>query len=443
MVLTFVCWVATQGQGTAQSSWGIPDCGILALIRAAVAAGAISPAFEFRALKVPTLNGETLWDCQTCWIQQRGGQIGVTLPHPEKAVKSRPQEYVEKVCPAKPAKPAFSNRAGTLPFPDSESVSGFQRSIPVTDAYHRDMPTAYQKLLAATLRHLEELRARGIRHVPVTPATLEALRTPVRPHAVTSPARSGPPARTAPSRPAASARPSPAPTPIAPQPEKAMPDPTPKTDSAPADREAALAALAQQVAGCLNCPHLAASRRNTVFGAGTASAALMFVGEAPGADEDARGEPFVGRAGQLLTKIIQTMGLQRSEVYIANILKCRPDTPGQRSGNRKPTPSEMVTCLPYLEEQIRIIQPQVLVALGMTAVEGLLGKQAAGTSLGRLRGNWLEFRGTPLMPTYHPAYLLRNQSITEKRKVWEDMLMVMERLGLPISAKQRQFFLKK
>jgi len=176
-----------------------------------------------------------------------------------------------------------------------------------------------------------------------------------------------------------------------------------------------------------------------VFGVGSAHARLMFVGEAPGADEDLQGEPFVGKAGQLLTRIIQTMGLTRETVYIANILKCRPDTPGQTSGNRKPTPAEMVTCLPYLLEQIDLIQPNVLVALGGTAVEGLFGKMEGIT---RLRGRWLEFRGTPLMPTYHPAYLLRNQALAEKRKVWEDMLQVMARLGLPISEKQRGFFLR-
>ena len=131
--------------------------------------------------------------------------------------------------------------------------------------------------------------------------------------------------------------------------------------------------------------------------------------------------------------------LMRQTVYIANILKCRPDTPGQPAGNRKPTPSEMVTCLPFLLEQIDIIQPRVLVALGGTAVEGLLGKTEGIT---RIRGRWLEYRGIPLMPTYHPAYLLRNQAITEKRKVWEDMLLVMEKLGLPISAKQRGYFLR-
>ncbi len=190
---------------------------------------------------------------------------------------------------------------------------------------------------------------------------------------------------------------------------------------------------------CVKCTHLANSRKNVVFGVGNIDATLMFVGEAPGADEDQQGEPFVGKAGQLLTKIIQTMGLKRNEVYIANILKCRPDTPGQSAGNRKPTPEEMQTCIPYLHEQIDLIKPQVLVALGATAVEGLLGKTVGIT---RLRGNWQIYRNIPLMPTYHPAYLLRNQALSEKRKIWEDMLAVMEKLGLPISEKQRNFFLK-
>ena len=165
----------------------------------------------------------------------------------------------------------------------------------------------------------------------------------------------------------------------------------------------------------------------------------MFIGEAPGADEDAQGEPFVGRAGELLTKIIKTMGLSRETVYIANILKCRPDMPGQSSGNRKPTPEEMQTCIPFLHEQIDLIRPKVIVALGATAVEGLLGKTIGIT---KLRGQWRTYRGTPLMPTYHPAYLLRNQALSEKRRVWEDMLLVMERLGLTITEKHRNYFLK-
>jgi DNA polymerase len=190
---------------------------------------------------------------------------------------------------------------------------------------------------------------------------------------------------------------------------------------------------------CVKCAHLAASRRNVVFGVGDINAQLMFVGEAPGADEDAQGEPFVGLAGQLLTKIIQAMGLSRDSVYIANILKCRPDTPGQSTGNRKPTAEEMQTCIPYLHEQIDLIRPRVLVALGATAVEGLLGKTMGIT---RLRGQWRTYRGIPLMPTYHPAYLLRNQALSEKRRVWEDMLQVMQKLDMPISAKQQGYFLK-
>src|SRR5207245_2733556 len=141
-----------------------------------------------------------------------------------------------------------------------------------------------------------------------------------------------------------------------------------------------------------------------------------FVGEAPGADEDLQGEPFVGKAGQLLTKIIEAMGFSREEVYIANVVKCRPDMPPGSAGNRRPTPNEMANCLPYLIEQIEIIQPKILVALGAVAMEGLLGN---ASPMRDLRGRWHDFRGTPLMPTYHPAYLLRNQSLGEKRKVWE------------------------
>jgi DNA polymerase len=202
----------------------------------------------------------------------------------------------------------------------------------------------------------------------------------------------------------------------------------------------AFSKLRERALTCVKCPHLASSRKNVVFGVGNIDAELMFVGEAPGADEDEQAEPFVGKAGQLLTKIIQAMGLQRGDVYIGNILKCRPDTPGQSAGNRKPTADEMATCIPYLHEQIDLIRPKVIVALGATAVEGLLGKTIGIT---RLRGTWKTYRGTPLMPTYHPAYLLRNQAMSEKRKVWEDILKVMEELGMSISEKQKKFFLPK
>ena len=199
-----------------------------------------------------------------------------------------------------------------------------------------------------------------------------------------------------------------------------------------------LASVRDRVCGCTKCAHLASSRTQTVFGVGNPNAEIMFIGEAPGADEDQQGEPFVGRAGQLLTKIIKAMGFAREDVYIANILKCRPDMPAGSFGNRAPTPAEMQMCRPYLVEQIDIIQPKVLVALGAVAVEGLLGSRGA---MRELRGRWHSYNGTPLMITYHPAYLLRNQSPSEKRKVWEDMLQVLERLEKPISEKQRGYFL--
>ena len=198
--------------------------------------------------------------------------------------------------------------------------------------------------------------------------------------------------------------------------------------------------LRQQILPCAKCPQLVASRSHVVFGVGNPEAELLFVGEAPGADEDLQGEPFVGKAGQLLTKIIEAMGFTRNDVYIANVLKCRPDMPPGESGNRKPRADEMATCLPHLIQQIEIIQPKCLVALGATAMEGLLGEPVV---MREVRGRWHSFKGIPLMATYHPAYLLRNQSLGEKRKVWEDMLQVMEKLACPISAKQRGFFLPK
>src|SRR6516225_1306423 len=196
--------------------------------------------------------------------------------------------------------------------------------------------------------------------------------------------------------------------------------------------------IRERVCACTKCEHLACSRTQTVFGVGNPDADLMFIGEAPGVDEDQQGEPFVGRAGQLLTKIIKAMNLAREDVYIANILKCRPDMPSGSFGNRAPTTKEMQTCRPYLVEQIEIIQPKVLVALGAVAVEGLLGMRG---TMRELRGRWHAYNSIPLMITYHPAYLLRKQAPSEKRKVWEDMLEVLERLDRPITERQRNYFL--
>ena len=196
--------------------------------------------------------------------------------------------------------------------------------------------------------------------------------------------------------------------------------------------------LRTQVLGCTKCPHLVAFRHSVVFGVGDPEAELMFVGEAPGADEDMRGEPFVGRAGELLNRIIETMGFQRSGVYIANVLKCRPDIPPGTQGNRQPRPEEMQTCLPYLRQQIELIRPRVMVALGATAMRGLFGNVAP---MKEMRGRWHSFGSIPVMATFHPSYLLRVQALSEKRKVWEDMLQVLELLGRPINERQKSYFL--
>lgn len=302
--------------------------------------------------------------------------------------------------------------------------------------YDARMSSAYDTLLDATIRHLEDLQAGGVRHIAVSPDTLKGLVQPAPRTVPSARTRMAPPAnQPVAAVPAQVRQPQPPNIPLAV--ESPLPLAVPKLN--PEAKAAAFAALRERVLACVKCEHLASSRQHVVFGVGNINAELMFVGEAPGADEDEQGEPFVGKAGQLLTKIIETMGLQRGDVYIGNILKCRPDTPGQSAGNRKPTPDEMQTCIPYLHEQIDLIQPKVIVALGATAVEGLLGKTIGIT---KLRGTWKTYRGIPLMPTYHPAYLLRNQALHTKREVWEDMLQVMNKLAMPISEKQRRFFLK-
>jgi uracil-DNA glycosylase len=287
------------------------------------------------------------------------------------------------------------------------------------------MTENYQRLLDSTIEHLKGLKASGREFVVINSQTLKELQSPAPlPRLVFPTAVEDSAAR--PSQPAA-ARPTLATTMEEPVVARAL-----------SAKEQAMEELRLRAAGCFKCPNLVKSRKNVVFGVGSVNAELMFVGEAPGADEDAQGEPFVGAAGQLLTKIIKAMGLSRETVYIANILKCRPDMPAGAPGNRKPTPDEMKTCSPYLLAQIDLIKPKVIVALGATSVEGLLGKTDGIT---KLRGNFKTFRDTPLMPTFHPAYLLRNQAVSEKRKVWEDMLAVMEKLNLPISDKQRGYFL--
>lgn len=190
--------------------------------------------------------------------------------------------------------------------------------------------------------------------------------------------------------------------------------------------------------------------KQVVFGVGNLDASIMFVGEAPGGDEEDQGEPFVGRAGQLLNKMIKAMGLDRSQVYIGNILNWRPEmgarnSDGSQTGNRPPTAQEMAYCLPFIRAQIAIIRPKVLVALGKTAVDGLLGADQF-KSMGAARGTWHSYADTPLRASYHPSYLLRQEGLTSaaakkiKRDAWEDMLAVMERAEVPVSEKQQNYF---
>ena len=207
------------------------------------------------------------------------------------------------------------------------------------------------------------------------------------------------------------------------------PEPQQQEDNmADAEKAAELKKIAEEVHQCRKCG-LGSLRTNAVPGEGNPNARIMFVGEGPGADEDAQGRPFVGRAGQLLDKVISAMGLKRSEVFIGNILKCRPPE------NRDPRADEIINCLPYLQRQIEIIEPEIIVALGAHAAKTLLNTTK---SIGQLRGQFHEYYsglGRPpikLMATYHTAYLLRNYSEENRRRVWEDMKKVLTELSLPI-----------
>ncbi|HET6845126.1 MAG TPA: uracil-DNA glycosylase [Candidatus Angelobacter sp.] len=206
------------------------------------------------------------------------------------------------------------------------------------------------------------------------------------------------------------------------------PESAPSSPSLPViqDKASALAAIREDIGDCTRC-RLHQGRNQLVFGVGNMNAELMFVGEGPGADEDAQGEPFVGRGGQLLNNMISAMGLKREEVYIANVVKCRPP------GNRTPEKDECDTCSPFLMRQIAVIRPKVIVALGATAAKNLL---AVNDSMMNLRGHWYDFRESKLAVTYHPAYLLRDPR--QKKETWKDLQMVMKYLGLkpPVKASE-------
>jgi DNA polymerase len=238
------------------------------------------------------------------------------------------------------------------------------------------------RILDETIAALEEMKRNGVTHVEVSKETLEALGKPVVRREGEAPAEPKPAARR---------------------------EARPPTE---------LKSIEARAKACTKCSELSRCRHSVVFGVGSETAEIMFIGEAPGADEDAQGIPFVGRAGQLLTKIIEAMGCRREDVYIANIIKCRPPE------NRPPEPDEVANCLPYVLSQIELIKPKVIVALGATALRALLDVQLGIT---KMRGHWYTFRDIPIMPTFHPAYLLRNPPA--KREVWDDMKAVLEKLG--------------
>jgi len=280
-----------------------------------------------------------------------------------------------------------------------------------------DLVAELRELTAALLAHAEWQKVTGASGLPA--ATREHARArapevpePVEEQPAASSERRVEPVRVAPARPALqperSAEPAPA------RPAVALP----AAVSDPVERKRQLELVAAEVRECVACG-LHSTRTQTVFARGTGSSRLCFVGEGPGADEDAQGEPFVGAAGQLLDKMIEAMGFSRDEVYVANIVKCRPPK------NRKPEPDEMAACSPYLERQLALLEPEVIVALGATAVQGLLGTSEGIT---RLRGKWKLYKGRiAVMPTFHPAYLLRTP--TAKRDVWSDLQAVLRQMG--------------
>ena len=306
--------------------------------------------------------------------------------------------------------------------------------------------------LLALQDELRRLKGEGRRSVSVSEESLAALRLavaatprPAKPEAAAvvisdpvAPESEPPTSAAAPATRSASAKPGPPPG-TAP-----VPSEPPVVSLPTGDKQTRWNALRELVVNHPVCSAHLRPGKLAVLGVGNLDAKVFFCGEAPGAEEEVQGEPFVGPAGQLLTRMIQGMGLRREDVYIGNIMNWRPEMPlnaaGVQFGNRPPTAEELAFCLPFLRAQLEIVQPELIVALGATAAGGLLGP---GTfkALGEIRGRWHTFSGIPLMVTYHPSYILRNQSNRSKRMIWEDLLQVMERAKLPISEKQRGYFL--
>jgi DNA polymerase len=325
--------------------------------------------------------------------------------------------------------------------------------------------------LTALADEFRRLKADGVTTVTVSDESIAALRRLVRARAPAPPAAAQDAARppspppSAPAPPAAAAAPEPRVYSQLREPAKRpapppSPPPAPKLPPPPVvtlpegDRQTRWDALHALVVNDPVCREHVRPGKKVVLGTGSLDAKIFFCGEAPGQEEEIQGEPFVGPAGQLLTKMIQGMGLARGDVYIGNIMNWRPEMPpvsgGVQRGNRPPTAEEMAYCLPYLRAQLDIVRPEVIVALGSTAAQGLLGAGSFRT-LGEVRGRWMQFFDTPVMITYHPSYILRQEehgkriATRTKRAVWEDLLKVMEheKIALPVSEKQRKYYLPK
>ena len=308
-----------------------------------------------------------------------------------------------------------------------------------------------RSVLLALTDELRRLKASGVKTVSVSDDSLAALRRMIAARRAGAPGSEpgaiSPPA--AESRPVAHRAEPPPPQGQVSSPARLLPPP-PDVVLPAGDKTVRWAALRELVLNHPVCRAHVRPGKQVVFGVGSLDARVMFVGEAPGAEEELQGEPFVGPAGQLLTRMIQAMGLARSDVYIGNIMNWRPELParadGTQVGNREPTPEEMAFCIPFITAQIEVVSPVLVVALGATAARGLLGPQSFRT-LGDVRGRWHDYRGRPLRVTYHPSYLLRKEADgptaekRAKRAAWEDFLAVMERAGVPITNKQRNFFL--
>ena len=301
--------------------------------------------------------------------------------------------------------------------------------------------------LHAITDELRRLKADGVKTLSVSEESVAALRKALTALRTSSPPQSVSPLQRPAARALNEAEPARPPAPVAKPVVAERTLPLPPIVSLPAgDKATRWAGLKERVTQDPVCRERVRPGKQVVLGVGNLDARIFFCGEAPGAEEEVQGEPFVGPAGQLLTRMIQGMGLARSDVYIGNIMNWRPELPAPAGsvqvGNRPPTEEEMAYCLPYLKAQLEIVNPDLIVALGASAAQGLLGFGSFKT-LGEVRGRWKEFAGKPVMVTYHPSYILRNPTNRSKRAIWEDLLQVMERAALPISDKQRRFFLDK